>query len=90
MKCIKCVEQGLKSKLYNLGSSITLMGWSPYFDEEGIYHNHNPNTRTTTYECSNGHYFNVAGHDKCPNCDYGRVPELVDGAVSKTVGMNLS
>lgn len=71
MKCPVCVEQGLKSKLYGGGGSRTLMSWQPYHDEDGTYHNHDPNRGTYHYECSNGHALQMNVLDKCPGCDYG-------------------
>jgi len=32
-----------------------MMGYTPYYDEGGKYHNNNPNTITKVYHCSNGH-----------------------------------
>jgi hypothetical protein len=56
MKCPECVENGQTSKLYTNGNSSTLLGWtSPYYDEDGQYHSHNPNTVTSYYSCSKGH-----------------------------------
>lgn len=57
MKCQKCVEQGLESKVY-VGTTMTTLAYSaPFYDENGRYHYHNPNTTTTEYRCSNGHSF---------------------------------
>lgn len=55
MKCSKCIEGGKKSTVPPRGLSSTLMGYSPYYDEDGIYHNHDYNTITSTYICSNDH-----------------------------------
>ena len=71
MKCPKCVEEGTKSKVMYHGSSTTLMSNSPYYDEEGVYHNHDYNTIRSIYSCSNGHNFETSGKPKCPNCDFG-------------------
>lgn len=55
MQCPECQKEGKKSKVYQGMSTTTLLGWIPYWDEEGKYHNDNPNTTTTEYSCSNGH-----------------------------------
>jgi hypothetical protein len=54
MKCPRCVEQGLRSKIYPGASMSTGMASNPYFDEDGNYHNDDPNIRTS-YCCSEGH-----------------------------------
>lgn len=53
--CEQCQKENLKSKIFILGSSRTLLGWAPYYDEEGNYHNKDPNKTTTHYQCNNGH-----------------------------------
>ncbi len=53
--CEECKKNEVKYSVYYRGSSTTLMGWSPYWDEDGKYHNNNPNKITSSYECSNGH-----------------------------------
>lgn len=55
MICETCKAQGLKSCVYPGQSTVTLMGWSPYYDEKGELHSHDPNWHTTSYRCSNGH-----------------------------------
>lgn len=77
MKCIKCAGEGKTSRLNELGSSTTCLGWGTYYDEAGKYHNHDPNRINTGYVCSNGHSFSILTKRKCPNCDYGSE----DGAV---------
>lgn len=34
---------------------MTAMSIQSFYDEDGEYHCHNPNCRTTGYSCSNGH-----------------------------------
>lgn len=73
MFCPVCQEQGLKSKVFASGGGrTTLMGFTPYYDEEGNYHSHNPNTTTRSYKCSEGHVWEVRSTQGCPNpdCDY--------------------
>jgi hypothetical protein len=35
MKCPKCVEEGEKSQVYPGLTSVTCMGYQPYYDEAG-------------------------------------------------------
>ena len=39
-------------RFQNLGSSTTLIGWSPVYDKQGNQVNHDPNTRRTGYRCT--------------------------------------
>ena len=55
MKCSDCVEEGKRSKIYIGGSSSTLLGWLSHYDEDGNRHDHDPNSYSTDYRCSNGH-----------------------------------
>lgn len=55
MRCPECEREGKKSKVYVGMSTRTLMGWQPYYDEDGKFHNDDPNHTTTEYDCSNGH-----------------------------------
>lgn len=72
MKCPECVEQGKKSRVYPGVGATTLMGWSSYYDEDGQFHKHDPNTTTTGYRCSEGHTWQRESVSPCPNCLYGR------------------
>lgn len=72
MKCPFCEEEGKTSKVYvGIGSS-TLMAHSPYYDENGQFHMHDPNTHTGNYTCSNGHAWSDSEIRGCSSCDYGR------------------
>jgi len=53
--CWVCQEKGLKSKAYYEYSIRTLMGWETYWDEEGNYHDEDPNYTTSYFHCSLGH-----------------------------------
>jgi hypothetical protein len=77
MKCPRCVEEGRTSKVYSEGGRTTLRGYTPYYDEDGVYHSHNPNRITTSYRCSNDHKWRVCGRTSCPSCDFGRTPEAI-------------
>jgi len=71
MICPKCKEDGTISTLYVGTSSSTLMGHAIFYDEQGVYHSHDPNNVCTSYQCSNGHRFMTSGKNQCPNCSYG-------------------
>lgn len=55
MICSECLKLGLKSRVYVGRGTTTLIYSAPFYDEDGKYHNHNPNINTTEYSCSNGH-----------------------------------
>jgi len=65
MKCPECQELELKSMVYSKGSSSTLMGCMPYYDEDGKYHDHDVNTVTESFRCSNNHYFSKKILNSC-------------------------
>jgi hypothetical protein len=70
MKCLTCLEEGRKSTITPHGGSTICMGFSPYYDEEGKYHSHDPNTSSFWYSCSNGHEWGESSYRACPSCDY--------------------
>jgi len=59
MKCPECEKLGLRSKVFVGQATRTLMGYTSYYDEDGKFHNNNPNKTTTSYTCSNGHAWMV-------------------------------
>ena len=73
MICPECKAQGLRSTVHSGGGSITLMGFSPYWDEDGVYHSHDPNQVSVSYHCSGGHSWGESKLRACPapGCDYG-------------------
>ncbi len=66
MKCHFCLKEGLKSVLYPGASMTTLMGFGKWYDEDGNLHNHDGNTVTSPFHCSEGHYYHTKGHNPCP------------------------
>lgn len=71
MRCPVCVEQGLTSVVHvPQGGYSTLMAGVSYYDKEGAYHHHDPNSHTATYSCSNGHRWRRVTYNRCLNCDY--------------------
>lgn len=59
MFCIYCIEEGKESVVYPGSTWGTMMASVPYYDKNGVYHDHGPNTYTTDYSCSNGHRWKV-------------------------------
>lgn len=55
MICEECKKEGKKSQVNEGPSMTTCMGFSPYYDEDGKHHSHDPNTSTVSFSCSNGH-----------------------------------
>lgn len=72
MICPKCKEEGKTSRIA-VGVGVTTdMYFEPFYDEKGIYHDHDANAMSQSAECSNGHKLLVCGSKKCPNCDFGK------------------
>jgi hypothetical protein len=72
MKCSECVEAGEKSTVRGGMGSVTCMYCPPWYDEEGVYHKHDRNTRTSRYRCSKGHsWVEKKSKSPCPGCDWG-------------------
>ena len=53
--CPVCVNKDLKSTVWAGISTRTAMGWNRYYDENGVFHDDDPNIRTTKWYCSRGH-----------------------------------
>lgn len=74
MKCPECERLGLRSRV-RIGSGFsTAMCGDSFYDEDGRYHNHDPNTVTWHYSCSNGHEFGRSETKRCPvaDCDWNK------------------
>lgn len=86
--CGKCQEAGLKSTIRCGGGTQTAMGTSAYYDEEGEYHYHDPNTLTMSYTCSNNHVFIMSSNPPCPNekCDHGKGEKCIEWKDDLTEG----
>ena len=65
MKCPTCEVEGEKSKVFIGPSMTTLMVAQGFYDEEGQYHLHDPNQRSTTYSCSRDHSWIHGGVREC-------------------------
>ena len=72
MKCPICVDKKMKSCVYNLGSYSTSVAYTPYYDEEGEYHDHDGNWNTQNFSCSMGHKWSETSRRSCPSCDWGK------------------
>lgn len=55
MFCPECQKEEKKSMVYVGASTTTLLGFTPYYDEDGVYQHNDPNITTTNYSCSGGH-----------------------------------
>lgn len=58
MKCPECVKENKKSIIYVGSITRTMMGSRPYYDENGIYHDHDYNSSMIEHSCSNKHSWN--------------------------------
>ena len=78
MKCPACVREGRPSRVFDCGASKTLLGWSPYYDDAGVYHAHDPNRVSQTFKCANGHWFGVDYYEPCPadGCERNSRPDV--------------
>ena len=70
MQCPECVKEGMRSRVFPQGSSITLMSSQPFYDEEGTYHNHDGNIIKEAYLCSRDHRWNKRFNRPCPAGDW--------------------
>lgn len=67
MKCLECVNTGVKSTVFELGTTTTTMHYMAFYDEDGSYHHHDSNIRMKGYRCSNGHCWSERLMNPCPN-----------------------
>lgn len=88
MKCAECEKAGLKS-IVNVpnGSFSTCMMEHRFYDEDGRYHFHDPNRRTSEWSCSNGHRWVDVRWSRCPaqGCDWNAENERRE-AVRRALG----
>jgi len=66
--CPFCIQEGQTSRLYEGGCSSTMMYCKPFYDEQGVRHHHDSNTKSYGFNCSNGHRF---GLDRKGSCQCG-------------------
>lgn len=77
LRCPVCVEQNLRSSVHSQGTTATCLGFRPYHDEDGVYHSHDPNRRTTYYLCTNDHSFQKIHYPPCPSCGEVKAPDKI-------------
>ena len=65
MKCKHCEAEGETSELTLHTSHTTLMCSLSYYDEEGRFHHHDPNTKSDRVTCSRGHSYEHRATDAC-------------------------
>lgn len=65
MICPECAINDTKSTVHGGGCTSTCMGYDTFYDEDGRYHRHDPNTVSTSYQCSQGHKWTEARKSKC-------------------------
>jgi hypothetical protein len=78
MICQKCKAEGKKSRVnVPMGGFSTCMAWQNYYDEDGKYHHHDPNSHSSTYSCSEGHRWHVTTYSQCFSCDFNEGRDTV-------------
>lgn len=72
VKCPECAAQDQRSRIYPGCTVVTAMCTDYYYDEDGVFHHHDPNVRSTDYTCSNGHRWFDSVIPECPvdGCAY--------------------
>lgn len=70
MRCPECVSVGVRSTVTPGLMTTTLMWSPPFYDEDGQYHDHDPNKRVSHFTCSNGHAWSETRLQKCPSCGW--------------------
>ena len=55
MICARCEAAGERSRIYPGTAEVTLLETTSYWDEDGALVTEDPNTRTQSFRCSNGH-----------------------------------
>ena len=70
--CPQCQQEGRQSQVYPEGTTVTDMCVDEFYDETGRHHWHNPNGRSTSYHCRNGHEWGETRYSTCW-CGEGRL-----------------
>ncbi len=58
MICFQCKNQNMKSRIIHESNHLSMIcgkRWPQYYDEDGNWHTHDPNTETKRFVCTNGH-----------------------------------
>lgn len=70
MRCPFCVEAGMRSTLEaDAWGTSTAMFVQSYYDYDGKFHRHDPNSHSQGYRCSYGHRWAQVSRDPCPAGD---------------------
>ena len=74
MKCPECQKENkissmwLQDEMYgtlNEEGELEVEISKKYWDEEGVFHTHDPNPHKRIYQCSNNHVWSVTTYAKC-------------------------
>jgi hypothetical protein len=78
MKCPLCTKDNKTSRCFSSNNVRSTAGSGfQYWDEVGVYHNHDPNTAVSSYRCSRGHFWTVKSRHPCAACNFGHIePEI--------------
>lgn len=80
MKCPECEASGQRSTVTPGVMSITAMMYHEFYDEDGMYHRHDPNTRSESFTCSNGHSWVRQSKGSC-RCGWPDKPVPTEASV---------
>jgi len=53
--CPTCYRSSVPSCVYVGARTSTLLSYVPFYDEDGKYHDHDPNMHNISFRCSRGH-----------------------------------
>ncbi len=79
MKCQKCIDANLKSRVFIIGPTGKMKDVVPnatpsdrqqFFDEDGNFHRHDENRHLVSFECSLGHKFEEVFKTDCGKCEW--------------------
>ena len=67
MICPICHQLGVSSKVFDQGSTSTLVAYigAEFYDGQGKFHNHDDNCTIRYYRCSGGHHFSERRQNQC-------------------------
>jgi len=74
MKCPECVKTHQTSRCFRNNHIVASMpDGSEYWDEEGIFHRHDPHWTIKSFHCDRGHCWTVRWRRPCPACKFGHI-----------------
>ena len=71
MICPACNARKLSPPVFSVGKTFTDLALINSGPDDGIPHQHDPNSTTEAFECMNGHRFKVESFVQCRQCDHG-------------------